>query len=206
MLDLRAITLVRPMSAAIVHGTKRIENRPMDLPKAMRGRETIVAVHAGKGWDGDYCRTVRAIDGGIGKDQRQGVRVLDGTPYEAYMEDTGIVGLMRLTGRVFTEAPITAMGIVHDEYDRWYYGPFGYEIADAAAFPEPIPCRGMLGFWRVPADVIAQMRAQVDRGVDARLADMFYQATGEVWPCPSCRSRQLCESGCVLAPWNQGRS
>jgi len=213
MTDFRALTLIRPMSAAIVHGTKRIENRPQDLPKAMRGKDTVVAVHAGKGWDGDYCQTVRAIDGGIGKDQRRGVRIIDGTPYEARMEDQGIVGLMHLTGRVYTDADppwrsVTLAGVERAGADLpgdWYSGPYGYEIAEAAAFPEPIPCRGMLGFWRVPADVIAQMRAQVERhGVDRTLEELFYRAIGETWPCLECGSKDLCAPDCHVAPWNQG--
>lgn len=226
--DLRALTLIRPMSAAIVHGTKRVENRPQDLPKAMRGKDTVVAVHAGKGWDGDYCRTVRDIDGGIGKDQRQGVRILDGTPYEAHIEDVGIVGLMRLTGRVYRHEDVDARtGQPRDNDDvnlvrryvldsdvdfehvpypgPWYSGPFGYEIAEATAFPEPIPCRGMLGFWRVPETAIAAMRAQVNRhGVDRMLEELFYRAVGETWPCLECGSKELCEPDCHVVPWSQG--
>lgn len=144
---LRALTLIRPMAAAIVHGSKRIENRPVNLPRAMRGVPTIVAVHAGKKWDDEYWATVLRVDG-------DGISL----PYGDHVGDEGIVGLMRLTGRVFTEAPyvpypspLRAM-----RRDPWFSGPFGYEIDAVVAFPSPIPCRGMQGFWPVP-EAIADM-------------------------------------------------
>lgn len=188
---MRALTLIRPMSAAVVHGTKRIENRPRDLPKSMRDVETVVAVHAGKKWDAGYWGAVQHIDG-----------YLQTMPlYESRVQDEGIVGLMLLTGRVLV-SHIECAELVSLQTARWFGGPYGYEISRAVAFPDPIQCRGMQGWWPVPKDAIAQMRAQVDRGVDAVLAEMFYEVAGEVWPCPNCRSGELCESGCPVASWN----
>lgn len=127
---MRALTLIRPMSAAIVHGTKRVENRPKPLPKWMRDNRVLVAVHAGAGWDRDYELACERIDGpGF---------------YGERFADTGIVGAMILTGRAWVGRP-------EDQYNAgpWYSGPHGYEIEWAAALPEPIPCRGMLGFWTI---------------------------------------------------------
>lgn len=163
MIDLRGLTLIRPMSAAIVHGTKRIENRPRDLPKAMRGIETVVAVHAGKSMDGDYWRTIRKIDGdGDGR-----------VSYYDRIEDEGIVGLMLLTGQVHTIVPSVRVSTkafhLYDKDDGkdhpvwipnpWFSGPFGYEIKHAIAFPQPLACRGSLGWWRVPADAAEVIHA-----------------------------------------------
>lgn len=146
MIDLRALTLIRPMSAAIVHGSKRIENRPQDLPKAMRGVETVVAVHAGKGWDERYMDVVCAIDGDN--------NFISAPSYAGEkLKHEGIVGLMLLSGRVFV-SPRAESHHLGDSTDRWFSGPYGYEIKAAIAFPGPIPCRGMLGFWRVPAQLI----------------------------------------------------
>lgn len=223
MTGLRALTLIRPMPAAIVHGTKRIENRPQDLPRAWRGRGAIVAVHAGKKWDEYYASAVNAIDG---RGWHDGV-YQPGPPYATRVSDEGIVGLMRLTGRVYRHDDVDARtGQPRDNDDTnlvrryvlgtdvdfehvpdpgpWYSGPFGYEIADAAAFPAPIPCRGMQGFWPVPADVITTMRAQATcYGADALLEELFYEGVSEVKPCAECRSREGCEPECRVAPWNQ---
>ncbi|MGN6103680.1 MAG: hypothetical protein ACTHU0_01120, partial [Kofleriaceae bacterium] len=48
----------------------------------------------------------------------------------------------------------------------WYAGPHGYEIVRAVALPEAIPCRGLQGFWPVPAEIEAHI---VDSGVLDRL-------------------------------------
>jgi hypothetical protein len=160
--NLRALTLIRPMAAAIVHGTKRIENRPKDLPKAMRGVETIVAVHAGKGWDDKYAYAVREFDA------MPDVRTTCDGPicrYEDYFDHQGIVGLMRLSGRVFTSHEQVRNALTVENYrtiGRWFFGPFGYEIKDAIAFKgAPIRCKGMLGFWTVPAEVEAEIVMRV---------------------------------------------
>lgn len=198
-MNCRALTLIRPMSAAIVHGTKRIENRPKDLPKAMRGVSTVVAVHAGKGWDHAYHDAIMSIDCERGQD----------LSYMRHIEDQGLVGLMRLTGRVFT------LGVFHDRstpeglaagrvtmtVDPWYSGPFGYEISDAVAFETPISCRGMLGFWTVDDAHVARVREQC--GKDPDLFNMFIDWTGAVWACSTCGSQELCRPECSIAPWNQ---
>ena len=150
----RALTLIRPMAAAIVHGSKRIENRPRDLPRAMKGVPTIVAVHAGKGWDETYARIIEMIDGRIG-----GVHERRVPWYADHLKDEGIVGLMRLTGRVYTHRDGRAArryyldGVEWVLGDRWYSGPFGYEIDRVLAFPKPIECRGMQGWWPLPAHI-----------------------------------------------------
>ena len=151
MTALRALTLIRPMSAAIVHGTKRIENRPMDLPKAMRGVETVVAVHAGKKWSEEYADLIMQIIGETEWDRLRELRL---------WEAEGIVGLMLLTGRVFTKTNPPPARPPHDftvmsggTFDPWFSGPFGYEIKHAVALASPIACRGMQGWWPVPEDI-----------------------------------------------------
>lgn len=165
--DLRALTLIRPMSAAIVHGSKRIENRPMNLPRAMRGVETVVAVHAGKKWDDLYERIVGMIDG-----QRTRIHALPKLWYGDRLHDEGIVGLMLLSGRVFThemvDEPCSPQrdnndhnyvarhrldGVLCLHPGKWYSGPFGYEIKHAVALDAPIAYRGMQGFWPVDGTI-----------------------------------------------------
>lgn len=169
MTDLRALTLIRPMAAAIVHGSKRIENRPMNLPRAMRGVETVVAVHAGRKWSEEYERAIHEIDG-VWQDRH----LADGfhyahvkaAPYEPHMHDEGIVGLMLLSGRVFTdprqarclhaygEHSVCCGDLPRVEEDPWWSGPFGYAIQHAVALDAPIAHRGMQGFWPVGAHVV----------------------------------------------------
>jgi hypothetical protein len=158
---IRCLTLIQPMAAAIVHGTKRIENRTNNLPKAMRGVYSIVGVHAGKSYSSVYELTCDQIDGVRPPDS-----VFKIVPYQRHVHDQGLVGLMLLTGRVFTHRDdvgafrgyfVDGARCPHPA-GTWYGGPYGYEIADAVAFKEPIPCRGMLGFWTLP-DAVAESQA-----------------------------------------------
>jgi len=41
----------------------------------------------------------------------------------------------------------------HDK-NKWAIGPFCYNIKDAVKFPEPIPCLGKLGFFRITSSVL----------------------------------------------------
>jgi hypothetical protein len=179
--DLRALTLIRPMSGAIVHGSKRIENRPQDLPKAMRGKPTIVAVHAGKKWDDAYYDALLAID----LDRAYMRRGPADGAVPPRLRDEGIVGLMILTGRVFTDAdpplrqcaapkyaPESAQGRNWYQADPWWAGPFGYEIDYAVPLAAPIPCPGALGFWRVPDAKKTDELAVVHRALSCRAAEL----------------------------------
>jgi hypothetical protein len=61
----------------------------------------------------------------------------------------GIVGIATITGCVNKS----------DSY--WFNGPWGFTLTDARAFPKLIPMRGALGFFDVPADVLAQIPAEL---------------------------------------------
>ena len=41
---------------------------------------------------------------------------------------------------------------------KWFQGPFGYVIANPRPLRKPVPCKGALGFWQVPADVLRSCR------------------------------------------------
>lgn len=47
---------------------------------------------------------------------------------------------------------------VEEARSKWSLGPFGYVLADARPLRKPIPCKGALGFWQVPADVLRRCR------------------------------------------------
>jgi len=54
----------------------------------------------------------------------------------------GVVGMMRITD------------CVEQMDSRWFFGRYGFVIGES--FPLPlIPCRGMLGFFSLPPDVLA---------------------------------------------------
>ena len=75
---------------------------------------------------------------GIDAEDRETVR-------EFEMPRGGIVGIMTITG------------CVTDLDSEWFFGPYGFLIRDARPLPF-VPCRGMLGFFDVPADAMAELR------------------------------------------------
>jgi hypothetical protein len=36
---------------------------------------------------------------------------------------------------------------------KWFIGPFGYVLEKPRTLPNPVPCKGALGLWEVPASV-----------------------------------------------------
>ena len=82
-------------------------------------------------------------------------------PEELAMPRGGVVGMARI------------VDCVEQMESDWFFGKYGFVLRDA--FPLPlIPCKGALGFFALPADVLGQVAeavrglavAQAERGVD----------------------------------------
>jgi len=137
---MRAITLIRPWGWALFHG-KPVENRSWLLPPSIRGER--VAVHHGKGWDKEGCDFIREQLGIVGM-----------LPPEA--SSTGVIGTT-----VFHRCLDILLD--HDEpgMGDWFFGPYGFLHRDHIELARPVSCKGMLGFWTLPPDVEAAVRAQL---------------------------------------------
>lgn len=139
-----ALTLIQPMGAAIVYGHKPFENRSRNImPVAIRGKRTRVAIHNGAKWSDSYEDLVMKLAG-----------------FTPRIESMCIIGVATFTGRVFTwrnPPPNDAEG------RDWFFGPIAFEIdvRESVAFKKPIPCKGALGFWSLPADVDHRVREQL---------------------------------------------
>lgn len=136
--DLRALSLLQPWASVLLQD-KDVENRPRPLPPALLG--VPIVVHASARRDEREWLAYRRLvfEQGLPAPVPSG-----GYPYGA------LIGLVRFS-RCATH---------HDS--PWFFGPYGYVKAQAVALPTPIPCRGMLGFWRVPADNVARLAAQIE--------------------------------------------
>lgn len=134
---MRALTLYRPWAWSIVHGPKRIENRPWKPWPSVIGQR--IALHAGKRYDKKGEAFIMEQLAAVG-----------GLPVDA--EDEGIVGVATVRGFVSNPAEIQDVDQV-----EWFFGPFGWVLEDVRAV-EPIPCSGALGLWQLPAAVEAEVR------------------------------------------------
>ncbi|MFN0093501.1 MAG: ASCH domain-containing protein [Dehalococcoidia bacterium] len=144
---MRALTLTQPWAETVVVGLKRVETRSWPAPASAKGE---LAIHAGKGWTKE--------------DQRFAARLWEEdwvkrAPHELPRGE--IVAVARLVGCRRTEE-------VRDRLDRkerflgiYGDGRWAWMLADVRVLAVPVPCKGALGLWHVPADVEALVRAQL---------------------------------------------
>jgi hypothetical protein len=53
---------------------------------------------------------------------------------------------------------VEVVDCVDEHRSKWFLGPFGYVLANARPLRKPVPCKGALGFWVVPPDVLRRCR------------------------------------------------
>lgn len=148
---LRGLTLWRPWAASIVHGPKRVENRPWAPPTRLLDAGLWLALHAGRTWDIDGAEfIIEHLDGQIlGLHDtsvilvRDDARAQDAWPLP-WIEQ-GIVGVARVVRAYRYVCPPPTEALEHE----WSFGPWCWELADVQALPEPIPCRGRQSLWEL---------------------------------------------------------
>jgi hypothetical protein len=47
---------------------------------------------------------------------------------------------------------------VDDSHSKWYFGPFGYVLANPRPLIKPVVCKGALGFWDIPPEILRKCR------------------------------------------------
>jgi len=132
--DLRGLTVLQPWATLIATGRKSWENRTRD-PGIQRGR--WVALHAGARLHDrlDWARDV------------------------APDVDPRSLPLSAILALVWM-APAVPISQARNGLE-WARGPVCIPCSDPLPLPEPIPCRGQLGLWRVPLEILAQIEEQV---------------------------------------------
>jgi len=131
---MRAISIKQPWAHAILHLGKDIENR--DWPTKFRG---TIAVHASKRID-----------------------VIDAMQFEG-MQKAGRITIPQ-TGLTFHDLPLGAIlgtveiiDCVKTSSSPWFYGEYGFVLANPRPLVKSIPFRGALGFWEVPKEIAEQL-------------------------------------------------
>ena len=156
MTDLLALTLQQPYATAIWPGPKRVENRPLPtvpLPLPRGGR--WLALHAGKAWYPGGLEAVRRLWPECPHSQAMPLGSLLGVFHvhairEYTTRDPGLYAFTELDRRL--------------RDDPWAFGPWCLLIDDVRGLDRPIPCRGMLGCWRVPDAHVPALLALIPGG------------------------------------------
>lgn len=146
---LRALTLIRPWSAAIAEGKKPVENRTWTPPANLVG--TYLAIHGGQ----KYEDQLDWPDGW--------------TPGQA---PPGIVAVVRLGGVLDIRTrqrrvmlPQVGPKLTDEQHaklvdlddDPWFVGPVGWYLIDVVAI-EPVDCKGAQKLWEVPMVAANEVR------------------------------------------------
>lgn len=138
----KALSVRAPWWWFILHGGKDIENR--DWPTRFRG---TVYLHASSWWRaGEVLEDIRYA--GLMAERFGAPKVTTAMvrPFGGHLVGkVDIVGCVE-DGDIPSDSP-------------WFSGPYGFVLANPVAFGEPIPCRGMLGFFTLPDDVLAMAEA-----------------------------------------------
>lgn len=136
---MKALTICQPWAWAIVHGPKRIENRTW--PTNYRG---TILIHAGK----SRGRLATALPF---------LRSLGLDPPED-LTYAAIVGLAELVDVRPVEL-VDQCAASQRTHGNFAEGPLCWLLEDVRAL-EPIPCRGKLGLWIPPAEIVAAVERQ----------------------------------------------
>lgn len=179
---LKALSLTQPWASLVAIGAKAIETRSWGT--AYRGP---IAIHASKGFPGEArdlvgvepFRSALLYDGlGAGK-----LAMIDGElPLGAIVAVADLVGCWRMGAAwLASEAMgLNAIGVRVGEHEAAFgdYTPgrHAWLLHDVHALERPVPCRGALGLWDVPADVDERRFQVLDVGEDRAQDSAYFQA------------------------------
>lgn len=144
--DVRALTIRQPWAACIASGAKTVENRTWATKH--RGR---LAIHAGAAFDRNPDSDAPEL------------AHLDRFVIKAYYEAPTVLRM---------RSAIVAVGDLDDCHpyepgccvSPWAEksdGVWHWTIGSIRALSRPVPCRGHLGLWRLPEDVLASVMEQL---------------------------------------------
>ena len=155
---MKALSVRQPWAWALIFGGKPVENRTWRPPSELLGQRFLI--HAAKGctWD-EYSYAKAWMEGNVlGPDK---------VPELSELPRGGIVGSAVLrawadnASRSYHGDSAILLRRVLDS--PWYFGPVGFLCEDRRPLPF-IPCKGALGFWEVPTDVLVKVRVAGKEG------------------------------------------
>lgn len=135
-----ALSFSRPWDYVVLHCGKDVENRSWRTK--YRG---VICVHRAKSID------AAGADWLLRHGERLGLSPHDRAQLNylcaTQVPNLGIVGTVEITD------------CVAQSESRWFFGPFGFRLANAKAFDRVVPCAGRLGLWRVQDEIAREVAA-----------------------------------------------
>jgi hypothetical protein len=156
---MRALTLTQPWAGLVAAGLKPIENRPRRMIKREDFGQRF-GLHASREIDERVYDRIREIAPELFEPDAYArwyhlTRITSAILSTAIIEREIFAGASVLSG-------INAPASLTDEEIRWFFGEVGYVVRGSRVLTAAVPCRGWQGFWTLPTDVEAQVRAQLE--------------------------------------------
>lgn len=146
---MRALSVRQPWALAICHG-KDVENR-----SRATWHRGLIAVHASKAFD--------VTDPDILLDVAEMIGL---TPEQAEQQDHrgAVIAVAEIVGCHLHTDPVARCDFGDAPICSWWAarGQWHWQLANVRTLAAPVPCKGALGLWRLPDDVDAQVRVQLD--------------------------------------------
>lgn len=149
---MKALTIKQPWLWAITDSTKRVENRTWKPPLHMIGQR--IALHGSARIEQGEMVACRSI-------------CPDPLPHTMDLTTGAIVAAATIRGYVVVNdhGGVIEQSRHAENYDPradpWFCGPVGWLLTSVQKLAEPIPCKGALGLWEVPASVVVMMEVKV---------------------------------------------
>lgn len=151
---MKALTVKQPWDYALLNG-KRVENRPTRPPKSVIGER--IALHAGLKYDYDGLAFIKDV---LGKCETLEKGVIFATVRVVGWVEVGTDAARKLGEPVLSD-PALAWALA----SPWFFGPIGIVLEELCPLRKPVSCRGMQGWWPVPAEIEQRVREmEVARG------------------------------------------
>ena len=150
------LSLTQPWATLVATGAKTIETRSWST--AHRG---LIAIQAAKGFPAD-CRALcwrtpfaqALIEAGFDRAEQ--------LPRGAIVAVAHLLHVAPIEHFVHGRLP-HALVAREFAFGDFTPGRFGWVLGDIRRLREPIPCKGALGLWKVPADVAMVIAAELGR-------------------------------------------
>lgn len=132
----KAITIREPWVTCIARYGKAVENRDWHLPKNLYGQRVFIHVAA----QPDYASSIRTAK------------------WLAGVDDFGeFMPLGHIVGTAVFETQVLNASYLDEANKKWFSGTYGWVISDFKLLPRPIPARGQLKFWDIPAAITEEL-------------------------------------------------
>lgn len=164
---MRAVTLTQPWCGLMAAGLKPIENRGRKIIAPSSAGQQM-ALHASREVDADVYASIANIAPELRNPSERTVVDARLPWWKLSRITSAVIAVGTLVtciertdhGWRISDGWPAVVTLAPDDL-RWFFGAFGYVLRDVDALERPVPCRGWQGFWTLPADVDAAVRAQL---------------------------------------------